>query len=132
MASPSNPPTQAFASKLILVTGAANGIGRATAEYLAARGASLGLLDISGDRLSSLVEELKVRYPERKGLGNGGQWISGMVVDVTDAEAVEKWVKTAKEQLGGGIGLYGCVNNAGRSRRQTRVPLNNPRSLKHR
>ena len=45
----------------VLLTGAANGIGRATAMALAARGTPLGLIDRDGTALAALVQDLKER-----------------------------------------------------------------------
>ena len=42
-----------------IVTGAARGIGAAIARLFAAEGASLGLLDLDGDALGGIVEELR-------------------------------------------------------------------------
>ncbi|KAK9769968.1 hypothetical protein SCAR479_13358 [Seiridium cardinale] len=47
-----------FVGKVFIVTGAASGIGRATAIKLAAEGASLSLCDINEDAVSRVVKEL--------------------------------------------------------------------------
>lgn len=47
-----------LAGRVALVTGAAGGIGRATAGRLAAEGARVILSDVDGDRLSATVDEL--------------------------------------------------------------------------
>lgn len=47
-----------FAGKTIIVTGAAAGIGRGTAEAVARRGANVVLLDIAADPLDALVKDL--------------------------------------------------------------------------
>lgn len=58
----------------ILITGAASGIGAATARLFHARGWQVGLLDMDGVALGRLADEL------------GGVWCR--VLDVTDAQAV--------------------------------------------
>lgn len=47
-----------FAGKVALLTGAASGIGRATAVRLAAEGAAVFALDVDAEGLGSLVEEV--------------------------------------------------------------------------
>jgi NAD(P)-dependent dehydrogenase (short-subunit alcohol dehydrogenase family) len=47
-----------FAEKVVLVTGAAGGIGSATARRFSAEGAAVGLFDLNGERLESLCKEL--------------------------------------------------------------------------
>lgn len=62
----------------VLLTGAANGIGRATALALAERGMPLGLIDRDEPSLTSLINELKDR----------GASVAGAPVDVTDRQAM--------------------------------------------
>lgn len=65
---------QTLAGKTALVTAAANGIGRASAEALAARGATVIATDIDGDGVARLAE--------------GTDRISAHRLDVLDADAV--------------------------------------------
>ena len=65
---------QTLAGKTALVTAAANGIGRASAEALAARGATVIATDIDGDGVSRLAE--------------GTDRINAHRLDVLDADAV--------------------------------------------
>ncbi len=46
---------------LVLITGAANGIGRATARELARHGVRMGLIDIDRENLEALEAELRPR-----------------------------------------------------------------------
>ncbi|MEB8340110.1 SDR family NAD(P)-dependent oxidoreductase [Streptomyces endophyticus] len=81
---------QDFAGLRALVTGGASGIGRATAELLAARGADVAVLD---------RDITDVEKPLR-----------GYAADVTDDDAVRAAVAAATGDLGG---LDVLVNNAG-------------------
>jgi NAD(P)-dependent dehydrogenase (short-subunit alcohol dehydrogenase family) len=65
-----------LAGKVVLVTGAASGIGRATAKAFAAEGATLALLDRDADGLRSAQQEI------------GGR-ATMHVVDVADRAAVD-------------------------------------------
>jgi NAD(P)-dependent dehydrogenase (short-subunit alcohol dehydrogenase family) len=49
--------------RIVLVTGAASGIGQATAELFAAEGACLGLLDIDRDALRAVAAKLATTAP---------------------------------------------------------------------
>lgn len=62
-----------------LITGAASGIGRATAIAAAAEGAELFLTDIQGEALDSVTEEIRAA---------GGRVSYAKAVDLTDHDAV--------------------------------------------
>jgi short-subunit dehydrogenase len=83
-----------------VVTGAAGGIGRATAEALARRGCDLALVDIDEAALREAGDTIK----------RTGRRVSIHVVDVADAEAMERLPDAVVKQRGG---LHLLVNNAG-------------------
>ncbi|QMW21983.1 SDR family NAD(P)-dependent oxidoreductase [Sandaracinobacteroides saxicola] len=86
--------------KVIAVTGAGSGIGRALALGLARRGASVALADKDADGLAETVRLLG-NYP-----------VSSAAFDVTDHAALRRWVEGAVTSFGG---LDGIINNAGLS-----------------
>ena len=71
-----------FAGKLVLVTGAAQGIGEATARSFAAFGASLALCDRAADRLATVVASLRA----------SGTTVYDADLDVRDEDASNAWV----------------------------------------
>ena len=83
--------------KTALITGAARGLGAATARRLARRGASLSLVGHEPRALACLAAEL----------GPDAIWIDA---DVTDAEAIDGAVQRTVERFGG---LDVVVANAG-------------------
>jgi NAD(P)-dependent dehydrogenase (short-subunit alcohol dehydrogenase family) len=84
--------------KVALVTGAARGIGFATARALVARGASVVIADLDGDASTRAASELH----DTRALG--------VVADVTDRGAVQRAVASTVERFGG---LDVVVANAG-------------------
>ena len=74
--------------KLILITGASAGIGKACAEKLAASGASLILAARRLDRLQNTRQELSERY---------GVAIEVFTLDVRDRKAVETFSRELKD-----------------------------------
>lgn len=87
-------------SKVAVITGASSGIGEATAEALAAEGASVVVAARRKDRLEDLVERIN---------GNGGQALS-VECDVTDEEEAHALIRQAKDEFGR---VDILVNNAG-------------------
>ena len=93
-----------FAAKAVLVTGAARGIGYATAELFAQEGASVAVCDISPEAAESAAQALQSTH--------GGRAI-GLGCDVSDEAQVEAMVSRVIAELGG---LDILVNNAGVTR----------------
>ena len=92
-----------FSGTNVLLTGAASGIGRATALRLLSEGAALYAVDRDGEGLDELV---------RSAAGAPGRVVTA-TVDVTDESAVESAVDAAAAELGG---LEVLVNVAGAHR----------------
>ncbi len=88
-----------------LVTGAANGIGRASALALARAGADLALLDLEEQTLEDLGSEIHAL----------GRNVLPIRVDCTDAEAMEEAVARVETELGAIEVLF---NNVGQSARE--------------
>lgn len=93
--------------KSIIITGAAMGLGLATAKELASLGANLTLVDSNKKSLETAVKELKKEYPSVK--------IVSVVGDASKEEDVQKYVDQAVKEFGRIDGLY---NNAGIEGRQ--------------
>jgi 3-oxoacyl-[acyl-carrier protein] reductase len=97
------PWTRPLEGKVVLVTGAARGIGAATVKLLAAEGAKVACLDRPADDapLSQIAREI------------GG---TPILADVSDPEAPAKIASELKERLGG---VDVVVHNAGITRDKT-------------
>ncbi|OIN04355.1 3-oxoacyl-ACP reductase FabG [Oceanisphaera psychrotolerans] len=89
-----------FSGKVVLVTGASRGIGRATAELFASRGAT-----VIGTATSEKGAEAISAY-----LGDNG---AGLVLNVTDTESMNQLLDTIKQRYGD---IDVLVNNAGITR----------------
>jgi dihydroanticapsin dehydrogenase len=87
-----------LAGRVILVTGAASGIGRATAERLVAEGACVALVDRDANGLAAVARAV--------GAGRVGAYRA----DVSRAEEVQVAVDAAVGELGA---LHGVVTSAG-------------------
>src|SRR6202040_3396032 len=74
-------------SRTVFITGAARGIGKATAERLHAKGANVALVGLEPERLEQNVAAL-------------GDRAASFEVDVTDLGALERAVKATVERFG--------------------------------
>jgi all-trans-retinol dehydrogenase (NAD+) len=91
---------KAVKDKVVLITGAASGIGRLMALDFAGRGARVAVWDLNGQALKALEEEARSR----------GLFITAMVCDVSDRNAVYRQA----EALSGSLGPVDIlINNAG-------------------
>jgi 2,3-dihydro-2,3-dihydroxybenzoate dehydrogenase len=84
--------------KLILVTGAAQGIGAAVARSLVRSGASVAGLDIQADKLESLAETLR------------SQPFTPYKIDISNSQEVDRTIDRIEQDLGP---IAGLVNVAG-------------------
>lgn len=86
----------------IIITGAAMGLGLATAKELASRGANLTLVDYNAKSLEEAMKEISAKDPAVK--------IITVVADVSKEDAVKNYVDETVKAFGRIDGLY---NNAG-------------------
>ena len=86
--------------RVAVVTGAAGGIGAATALALARFGADVAMCDRDGDRLATTAGLVEAH----------GRRVRAEVVDVRDADAVQNFLETTARELGP-VGIV--VNNVG-------------------
>ncbi len=89
--------------EVVLVTGAARGIGKAVAAKAAEEGAAVALLDILADELATTAAELK----------QTGATIASAVGDITDEDSVSRAVAELTGALGRPVTVL--VNNAGKN-----------------
>ena len=101
------PPEKEFSRQVAVVTGAAQGIGLATAKRLAEGGACVVLLDLNREKLDEAVTSLLAIAPHS---------VLGVANDVTDTAALESAFEQAILEFGG---IDVCVVNAGNARRGT-------------
>ena len=91
--------------KLAVVTGAANGIGRASALRFASEGANLAILDLEADGLDKVAEEAR----------KGGATVLTIAGDCTDQKTVEEAFRKIYAEFGF---IDVLMNNVGQSARE--------------
>jgi 3-oxoacyl-[acyl-carrier protein] reductase len=95
-----SPGDRSIAGQVAIVTGAASGMGRATARLFADEGARVGILDRDGDGLETVRAELAA----------AGAPVEAVEVDLADGAAIP----AAVEHIRGALGPVDIVvNNAG-------------------
>jgi 3-oxoacyl-[acyl-carrier protein] reductase len=92
--------SRSIANSVVIITGAASGMGRATAEVFAEQGAHVACIDIAGEAVHELASELVRR----------GFSAQAWTLDIADAAAIID-VTNAVAARFGGIDIL--VNNAG-------------------
>lgn len=110
-------PMARFTGKVCVVTGAGQGIGRATAHRLALEGATLALVDVNGDAVTGLAEALTAT----------GTDAVPLVVDVADPEAVAAAVAGTVDRSGR---IDVLVNNVGGTRQIKPFELYTPEEIR--
>lgn len=85
--------------KVVLITGAARGIGRTTALIMAAEGADVGLADILPE-----VDETAGQIQEK------GRRSAAAIFDIAEKDQVQQGIRKIQQELGG---IDILVNNAG-------------------
>jgi len=94
--------------KVIVITGAASGIGLETAKLFASKGARISIADIQEKPLKELAAELE----------ESGAQVLVTVVDVSNRKQVECWINATVEKFGK---LDGAANLAGVIGRQNNI-----------
>lgn len=92
--------SRSVAGSCVLVTGAASGMGRATARLFAAEGARVAVTDYSAEGAEAVAVELRAK----------GQSATAWRLDVADPDEIRRVVADIAGQFGG---LDIVVNNAG-------------------
>ena len=92
--------SRSMAGKVALVTGAASGMGRATAHVFARDGAKVAVTDVRADDAETVAAAIRAEG------GDARAW----ALDVSDADAIARVVPAIAEHFGG---LDAVINNAG-------------------
>ena len=91
---------RSVAGRVVIVTGAGSGMGRATAQLFADEGARVAAVDVTAESVNGVVAEIT----------QAGGTAKAWTTDVSDRQAVEQLVDEVVAEFGG---LDIIVNNAG-------------------
>ena len=92
--------SRSIEGKVAIITGAASGIGRATAELLADEGAKVAIIDINAEPLQAVEDAIS----------GAGHQVKAWVLDLTDGEAIDRVFNEIGHHFDG---IDILVNNAG-------------------
>ncbi|MXW50303.1 MAG: SDR family oxidoreductase [Gammaproteobacteria bacterium] len=92
--------SRSISGKVAVVTGAASGMGEATAKLFADEGTRVAAIDLNGEPLARVVGEIEA----------DGKPVRGWVLDLADADAIETVFAEIAAHFGG---IDILVNNAG-------------------
>jgi 3-oxoacyl-[acyl-carrier protein] reductase len=95
---------RSVAGKTVLITGAASGMGRATAHLFAREGANVMATDMDAEGVEAVAQEIR---------DSGIDHVSAFTLDVSDHAAIKAAVAATVEAFGG---LDILINNAGFAR----------------
>lgn len=99
-----------LSGKVVMVTGASRGLGRATARALAEEGARISICARGAEALEAAADEFRA----------AGREIFAEPTDVTDPAQARRWVENTLKHFGG---IDILVNNAGGARPGTLAEL---------
>src|SRR6185436_15296073 len=94
--------SRSIAGKRAIVTGAASGMGRATAHLFADEGARVAVVDLGEQRVQAVVDEVTAAH--------GADAAIGVITDVGNLDALKQLVERVVNELGG---IDIVINNAG-------------------
>ncbi|MFN8023293.1 MAG: SDR family NAD(P)-dependent oxidoreductase [Acidimicrobiales bacterium] len=94
--------SRSVAGKRVIVTGAASGMGRATAHLFADEGARVAVVDLDPERVLAVTDEIRSVH--------GDDAAIDVVCDVADHDSLKALVARAVEAFGG---IDVVINNAG-------------------
>jgi 3-oxoacyl-[acyl-carrier protein] reductase len=94
--------SRSVAGKRVIVTGAASGMGRATAHLFADEGARVAVVDLQPERVLAVTDEIRDVH--------GPDAAVDVVCDVSGHDALKAMVATVADRLGG---IDIVINNAG-------------------
>lgn len=94
--------SRSVADMSVIVTGAASGMGRATAHLFADEGARVVIADLGAERVRRVEDEIAEVH--------GRDRVVGLAIDITDSEAPPTLARLARDRFGG---IDALINNAG-------------------
>lgn len=116
-------PVPRLGGRTVLITGAASGIGRATAEAAARDGAQLVLTDLHADALDDVVKRINT---------SGGEVVYHQAGDISDHQWVSAFARQVDAEVGvmdvvmniAGVSAWGTVDNLEHRHWRTMVDVN--------